>query len=129
MAAWSCWSSSSRTPCRFIELMHSMTTRAPTRAWTPSTDETERMTRSGSGTGSSPRRKGVRTSRSPLNQSLILAASYVVPTASMSAPNRAASSASRSCPNPYPLPLQTGITPGNWSMTFFWCARQRAVST
>ncbi len=58
MAAWSWWSSSSRTPCRFIELMHSITTRAPTRAWTPSTEETERTTRSGSGTGSSPRRKG-----------------------------------------------------------------------
>ncbi len=33
-----------------------MTTRAPTRPYTPSTDDTERITRSGSGTGSSPRR-------------------------------------------------------------------------
>ena len=63
-----------------------MTTRAPTRPYTPSTDDTERMTRSGSGTGSSPRRNGVSTSRSPPNQSLIRAASYVVPTARMSEP-------------------------------------------
>jgi hypothetical protein len=87
------------------------------------------MTRSGSGTGSSPLRKGVSTSRSPPNQSLMRAASYVVPTARMSEPMRVASSASRSCPKPYPLPLQTGTSPGNWSCTCFWCARQRAVST
>lgn len=68
-------SSSSLMPWRFIELMHSMTTRAPTRACTPSTDDTERMTRSGSGTGSSLRRNGVSTSRSPPNQSLMRAAS------------------------------------------------------
>lgn len=129
MAACSSPSSSSLTPWRFIELMHSMTTRAPTRACTPSTDDTDRTTRSGSGTGSSPRRKGVRTSRSPLNQSLMRAASYVVPTARMSEPKRIASSASRSWPKPYPLPLQTGTMPGNWSITDFWCARQRAVST
>ncbi len=67
--------SASETPCRFMELMTSMTTRAPTRACTPSTDDTERMTRSGSGTGSSPRRNGVRTRRSPPNQSFIRAAS------------------------------------------------------
>ncbi|SCD43619.1 hypothetical protein GA0115246_101734 [Streptomyces sp. SolWspMP-sol7th] len=94
------WRSLRVTPCRFIEDMTSIITRAPTRARTPSTEETERITRSGSGTGSSPRRKGVRTSRSPLNQSLIRAASYVVPTASMSEPNRVASSASRSWPKP-----------------------------
>lgn len=100
MAACSWPSSSSFTPWRFIELMHSMTTRAPTRACTPSTEETERMTRSGSGTGSSPLRKGVSTSRSPLNQSLMRAASYVVPTARVSDPKRIASSARRSCPKP-----------------------------
>lgn len=77
-----------------------MTTRAPTRPYTPSMDDTERMTRSGSGTGSSPRLNGVRTSRSPPNQSLIRAASYVVPTARMSEPRRVASSASRSWPKP-----------------------------
>lgn len=87
-------------PWRRIELMHSMTTRAPTRPRTPSSEATERMTRSGSGTGSSPRRNGVRTSRSPPNQSLMLAASYVVPTARMSAPMRVASSQSRSWPKP-----------------------------
>ncbi len=87
-------------PCRFIEDMTSMTTRAPTRPYTPSTDDTERITRSGSGTGSSPRRYGVSTSRSPPNQSLIRAASYVVPTARTSEPIRVASSASRSWPKP-----------------------------
>lgn len=75
MAARSRASSCSPMPCRFIELMHSMTTRAPTRACTPSTDDTDRITRSGSGTGSSPRRNGVSTSRSPPNQSFMRAAS------------------------------------------------------
>ena len=92
--------SSSATPCRRIELITSMTTRAPTRPRTPSTEETERIARSGSGTGSSPSRYGVSTSRSPPKKSLIRAASYVVPTASMSERSRVASSASRSWPKP-----------------------------
>ncbi len=100
MAACNCDSSCSLTPCRFIEDITSITTRAPTRPYTPSMEDTERMTRSGSGTGSSPRRYGVRTSRSPPNQSLMRAASYVVPTARTSEPSRVASSASRSCPKP-----------------------------
>lgn len=100
IAACSWPRSCSEMPWRRIELMHSITTRAPTRPRTPSSEDTERITRSGSGTGSSPRRNGVRTSRSPPKKSLMLAASYVVPTASTSAPSRVASSHSRSWPEP-----------------------------
>ncbi len=75
MAACSRGRSCSVTPCRFMLLITSMTTRAPRMRPTPSTEETERMARSGSGTGSSSLRNGVSTSRSPPNRSFVRAAS------------------------------------------------------
>ncbi len=65
----------------------------------------------------------------PGKEPVTSATSSYVPTASVSGPSSAATSARRWLPKPYPLPLATGTISGTVSRTERRCPCQRSRST